>query len=348
MEAPAGPAAVEAPASQPASQQQRQQRQQQHVSISPVTTASDKQNAISNATPTEPKPQQQQQQQNPSKPSTAVLASVDTSQGPIVMSTPEEAAQAQQALRLLNTYDFKIYGQGLSAGPSAEPLEPPGQKVLYKPDPVAPEPPLPPSITAAADPGDRRQETSAAAAGSRDRGLGTTPSGTPTVFMKPLPAEAAATNSRAAGAGVSPAAVVAAPGNEGQSERAGPVCMTLDQKLQQQQQNIQPSVIRRRKQQQPYYPSAAGPNRRVVAAVEHHTSAGSSSSSSRRGRVRMWWDRTKTAVCEAVEDAAAWLVHMLYLLTMWLLKILMIPLRAVFGPWYRFNRCGISWGDPDL
>jgi Ca2+-dependent lipid-binding protein len=117
--------------------------------------------------------------------------------------------------------------------------------------------------------------------------------------------------------------------------------MTLEQKLQQQQQQaVQPSAVRRRKQQQPYYPSVAGPERRFVSPTEQQDTGtrSGSGSSSRQGRVGRWWSRTKTAVVEAVEDAAAWLLHMLYLLSMWLLKVLLIPLRALFGPWYRFNR----------
>jgi hypothetical protein len=35
-----------------------------------------------------------------------------TSQGPIITTSPEESAQAQQALDLLNSYDFKIYVSG--------------------------------------------------------------------------------------------------------------------------------------------------------------------------------------------------------------------------------------------
>jgi hypothetical protein len=41
-----------------------------------------------------------------------------------------------------------------------------------------------------------------------------------------------------------------------------------------------------------------------------------------------------------LEDAAAWVLSMLWLGLAWFARLMLTPITAVFGPWYRYNRWG--------
>eukprot|EP00879_Flechtneria_rotunda_P008728 GHRR01009142.1.p1 GENE.GHRR01009142.1~~GHRR01009142.1.p1 ORF type:complete len:896 (+),score=341.24 GHRR01009142.1:1003-3690(+) len=252
------------------------------------------------------------------------LASVATGKGPLVFTSVEESAEAQQALRLLDEYDFRIYGQGFMAGATAEPLTSKEHTVMYAPVAERQEDAAPPAAVAAK----ASSGSGSSAATAKQSDVDRTVSGTPALRMKPLPGGADGNDSGAA-----------APGGSGlqQDSSRGTVCMTLDQALQQQNQDLQ----QQRQQAQLNHRArhAKGP-----AAAHDWEPATASVISNRpsqtgfKGRVQRGWQITKRRVVEGVEDALAWLLHMLWIVMLWVVRLLVAPLTAVFGPWYFYNR----------
>uniref|UniRef100_A0A383VQB5 C2 domain-containing protein n=1 Tax=Tetradesmus obliquus TaxID=3088 RepID=A0A383VQB5_TETOB len=296
-----------------------------------------------------------------------------TNRGPLITTSPEESAQAQQALDLLNSYDFKIYGQGMMAGATAVPLTPPEHKVLFQPTP---------ETTTPSDPGS----------------------------LKPLAQQEASNDAAAAAAAVWPAGNAGGSSAEGtgkqphyqqQQQRVllpgkpaaeGPACRTLQQVVQQQEQQVQMPQLRHRKAAAPTAAAAAAAggtgtiktlpvSKPEMAAImsqldkqphrqQHHqqsykvtTTSSSSSSrlapsvstrsdkraaaaaagSSSRGRgIRGWmrrkWQAGSNKVVQGLEHAAAWILSMLWLGLCWLGRLLLTPLTAAFRPWYQYNR----------
>jgi hypothetical protein len=101
---------------------------------------------------------------------------------------------------------------------------------------------------------------------------------------------------------------------------------------------------RQQHHQQSYKPTSSRitPSFSSSAPAANRRAKSSSSSSSSRS-IKSWlqrkWQSGREKAGQKLEDAAAWALSMLWLWLCWLGRLLLTPLTAVFGPWYRYNRC---------
>jgi hypothetical protein len=84
---------------------------------------------------------------------------------------------------------------------------------------------------------------------------------------------------------------------------------------------------------------------RVVRPFGSSSSSSIGSGSGGRG-IKGWlkrkWQAGSARLGHALEDAAAWVLSMLWLGLCWLAGLLLTPITALFGPWYRYNRWGAA------
>lgn len=196
-----------------------------------------------------------------------------------------------------HSYDFKLYGQGLQAGPGAVPLTSSGHEVLYQPPPPGKAEPGANAAAAAAAAAAKQHQQPAAPAGGYPR----TASGTPALPMHGLPVS-----------------------SSGGRATAPP----------QQAQRQQQPLLRQ-------HGAAAGTGGQAAAAGAGGRQQARPAAAPRR--TGGWLQRAKARSQQLLQDAAEALLLLLYSAVCWLGRMLLIPLRALFAPWYNYNRCLQRW-----
>jgi hypothetical protein len=98
-------------------------------------------------------------------------------------------------------------------------------------------------------------------------------------------------------------------------------------------------TLDRQQHQRSYTVSSSSRQTTAARGSRYDYSRGSSSSSRGiKGWMRRKWQSGSERVANWLEHAAAWVLSMLWLGLCWVGRLLLTPLTAVFGPWYRYNR----------